>query len=119
MLQKTYSIFYMTRLRKLSRVYIIYIFLKEFLDGKKATAYCCEATVGSEQQHNQDLREMYKVERILEFITFNHNALHLTTRFTIMHCATNQLKYSVVESVHRSFAAQTQSFFVANFLPHG
>ena len=35
--------------------------------------------VGSEQQHNQDLREMYKGERVLEFITFYQNALHLTT----------------------------------------
>ena len=39
---------------------------------------CCGATVGSEQQHNQDLREIYKVGRILEFITFYQNALHLT-----------------------------------------
>ena len=39
---------------------------------------CCGATVGSEQQHNQDLREIYKGRRILEFITFYHNALHLT-----------------------------------------
>jgi len=47
---------------------------------------CSGATVGSEQQHNQDLREIYKVRRILEFITFYHNALHLTTLFTTMHC---------------------------------
>ena len=32
--------------------------------------YCCAASEGSEQQHNQDLREIYKVTRILEFITF-------------------------------------------------
>ena len=37
---------------------------------------CCGATVESKQQHNQDLREIYKGERILEFITFYHNALH-------------------------------------------
>ena len=37
--------------------------------------------VGSEQQHNQDLREIYKGERVLEFITFYQNALHLTTFF--------------------------------------
>ena len=49
-------------------------------------SYCCGATVGSEQQHNQDLREIYKGRRILEFITFYHNALHLTTLFTTMHC---------------------------------
>ena len=47
--------------------------------------YCCGATVGSEQQHNQDLREIYKGRRILEFITFYHNALYLTTLFTTMH----------------------------------
>ena len=39
---------------------------------------CCGATVRSEQQHNQDLREIYKVRRILEFIAFYHNALYLT-----------------------------------------
>ena len=47
---------------------------------------CCGATAGSEQQHNQDLKEIYKGQRILEFITFYHNALHLTTLFTTMHC---------------------------------
>ena len=47
---------------------------------------CCGATEGSEQQHNQDLKEIYKGRRILEFITFYHNALHLTTPFTTMHC---------------------------------
>ena len=50
---------------------------------------CCGATVGIEQQHNQDLREIYKVGRILEFITFYRNALHLTTLSTRMHCAAN------------------------------
>ena len=48
------------------------------------------------------------MKRILEFITFYQNALRH-----------EQLKYSVVESVHRSFTAQTQGFFVANFLQHG
>ena len=48
--------------------------------------HCCGATEGSEQQHNQDLKEIYKGRRILEFITFYHNALHLTTLFTTMHC---------------------------------
>ena len=47
--------------------------------------YCCGATEGIEQQHNQDLKEIYKGRRILEFITFYHNALHLTR----VHCATN------------------------------
>ena len=37
---------------------------------------CCGATEGSEQQHNQDLKEIYKGGRILEFITFDYNALH-------------------------------------------
>ena len=48
--------------------------------------HCCGATEGSEQQHNQDLKEIYKGRRILEFITFYHNALHLTTLLTTMHC---------------------------------
>ena len=62
-------------------------------------SYCCGATEGSEQQHNQDLKEIYKGQRILEFITFYHNALHLTTLFTTMHCilpvhcATNNSKF--------------------------
>ena len=47
--------------------------------------YCCGATEEREQQHNQDLKEIYKGQRILEFITFYHNALHLTR----VHCATN------------------------------
>ena len=47
---------------------------------------CCGATEGSEQQHNQDLKEIYKGRRILKYITFYHNALHLTTLFTTMHC---------------------------------
>ena len=47
--------------------------------------YCCGATEGSEQQHNQDLKDIYKGQRILEFITFYHNALHLTR----VHCAMN------------------------------
>ena len=38
------------------------------------SAGCCGV---NEQQHNQDLRES-KAERILEFITFYQNALHLT-----------------------------------------
>ena len=48
--------------------------------------HCCGATEGSEQQHNQDLKEIYKVGRILEFITFYHNALLLTTFVTTIHC---------------------------------
>ena len=52
---------------------------------KWPTGDCCGATEESEQQHNQDLKEIYKGRRILEFITFYHNALHLTR----VHCATN------------------------------
>ena len=44
-------------------------------------SHCCGA---SEPQHNQDLKEIYKLGRILEFITFYQNALHLTR----VHCAT-------------------------------
>ena len=29
-------------------------------------------------KHNQDLREIHKVGRILEFMAYNQNALHLT-----------------------------------------
>ena len=47
---------------------------------------CCGVTKGSEQQHNQDLKEIHKERGILEFITFYLNALHLTTLFTTMHC---------------------------------
>ena len=54
--------------------------------GFSIVCHCCGATEGSEQQHNQDLKEIYKGRRILEFITFYHNALHLTTFFTTMHC---------------------------------
>ena len=59
---------------------------KLFAGYVKFLGYCCGSTVRSEQQHNQDLREIYKVVGILEFITFYHNALHLTTPFTRMHC---------------------------------
>ena len=52
---------------------------------RDARANCCGATEGTEQQHNQDLKEKYRGRRILEFITFYHNALHLTR----VHCATN------------------------------
>ena len=39
--------------------------------------YCCGAGAASEQQHNQDLREMYKMGRNLEIIAFYQNALYL------------------------------------------
>ena len=77
---------------------------------------CCWATEGSEQQHNQDLKEIYKGRRILEFITFYHNALHLTRE----HCATNNSNKNTGRFggwENASFAALV--FFVANFLQHG
>ena len=57
-------------------------------DLERELDICCGATEGSEQQHNQDLKEIFKGRRILEFITFYHNALHLTR----VHCATNNSK---------------------------
>ena len=45
----------------------------------------CRASVASERQHNQDLRV-----RILEFIAFYQNALHLTR----VYCATNKTRMS-------------------------
>ena len=83
--------------------------------------YCCGATEGSEQQHNQDLKDIYKGQRILEFITFYHNALHLTR----VHCAMNNSNKNmhgevgwVRARVHRSLL-RLRVFFVANFLKHG
>ena len=57
---------------------------------------CCGVTVGREQQHNQDLREIYKggmnsrIHHFLpEYIALNHtfyqNALHLTR----VHCTSS------------------------------
>ena len=75
---------------------------------------CCGVTIGSEQQHNQDFRKIYKGRRILEFITFYHNALHLTR----VHCATNNSNKNTGKRVHRSLP-RLRVFFVANFLQHG
>ena len=90
---------------------------------------CCGATAGSEQQHNQDLKEIYKGttnSRIHHFlpqcIAFNHifyqNSLHLTR----VHCATfyqTALRQGQVKCKHdeerASFAAQTQSFLCSKF----
>ena len=80
--------------------------------NKAIALCCCGATVGSEQQHNQDLREIYKGRRILEFITFYHNALHLTR----VHWATNKSNKNT--GTHRSLP-RLRIFFVANFLQHG
>ena len=73
---KFYSVFsYSTSMRDL---------LLKTLQIRKIYGNCCGTIVGSEQQHNQDLRDIYKGRRILEFITFYQNALHLTR----VHCAT-------------------------------
>ena len=58
--------------------------LLKTLQIRKIYGNCCGTTEGSEQQHSQDLRDIYKGRRILEFITFYQNALHLTR----VHCAT-------------------------------
>ena len=93
--------------------------LHQIFPLKAKNTYCCGATVGSEQQHNQDLREIYKGRRILEFITFYHNALHLTTFYhnalylTRVHCATNKSNKNTGKFA--SFAAQTQSFLCSKF----
>ena len=87
--------------------------------------YCCKARRVSEQQHNRDLREIYKVGWILEFITFYQNALHLTR----VHCATfyqNALCHNSHKNTrrfggweHALFTAQTQeSSLWKIFLPH-
>ena len=87
--------------------------------------YCWGVTIRSAQQHNQDLREIYKVGRIHHFlpecIAFNQeSALH----FFLPECIaprTTQIKTrgsSVGERVHRSLF-RLRVFFVANFLQHG
>ena len=76
---------------------------------KSSSNHCCGATEGGEQQHNQDLKEIYKGRRILEFITFYHNALHLTR----VHCATNNSNKNTEKFA--SFASQTQSFLSSKF----
>ena len=81
---------------------------------------CCGATAGSEQQHNQDLKEIYigaTNSRNHHFLpqciafnhTFYHNALHLTR----VHCATNKSNNNTGKFA--SFAAQTQSFLCSKF----
>ena len=72
--------------RGVKHVYCARFMLTVFHNGNPSINNCCGATEGSEQQHNQDLKEIYKGRRILDFITFYHNALHLTTLFTTMHC---------------------------------
>ena len=81
---------------------------------------CCGATVGSEQRHNQDWREIYKVRRIHHFlpecIAFNQTA----QRYFLPECIaprTTQIKTrgsSVVENVHRSLP-RLKSFLCGKF----
>ena len=49
----------------------------------KTCAFCCSASVASEQQHKQDLNRR-EYEFSVEFIAFYQNALHLTR----VYCAT-------------------------------
>ena len=59
---------------------------------------CCGASVASEQQHNQDLKRIYKREYAFSnsslftrmYCTFYQNALYLIR----VHCATNSTKMS-------------------------
>ena len=44
--------------------------------GRDSCRFCCGATIGSEQQHNQDLREIY-----IRGDEFSNSSL-----FTTMHC---------------------------------
>ena len=83
--KKTISIFFLATLRQLFVSHQGVFVPCDHLVTKGPLVHCCGATEGSEQQHNQDLKEIYKGRRILEFITFYHNALHLTR----VHCATN------------------------------
>ena len=68
--------------------------------------------VGSEQQHNQDLREMYKGERVLEFITFYQNALHLTTLILPECIAFNHAECSAIPftKTHRATTLGARDF---------
>ena len=68
--------------------------------------------VGSEQQHNQDLREIYKGERVLEFITFYQNALHLTTFFLPECIAFNHAECTAVPftKMHRATTLGARDF---------
>ena len=88
------------------------------------TYFCCGASTASEQQHNQDLREINKVRRILELITFSRKkgiAFHQSAlRQFLLECIeprTTQIKntgkFGGWESA--SFAAKTQSFLCKKF----
>ena len=68
--------------------------------------------VGSEQQHNQDLREIYKGDRVLEFITFYQNALHLTTSFLPECIAFNHAECTAVPftKMHRATTLGARDF---------
>ena len=78
---------------------------------KSRLHYCCGATVGSEQQHNQDFREIYLRgdEFLPQCITFNHTFYHNALHLTRVHCATNN------SNKNTGRAAQTQSFLCSKF----
>ena len=76
---------------------------------------CCAATEGSEQQHNQDLKEIYKgatnsgIHHFLpQCIAFNHTFYHNALHLTRVHCATNNSSKNTGKfGGSASFAAQT------------
>ena len=62
---------------------------------------CCGATAGSEQQHNQDLKEIYigatnsRIHHFLpQCIAFNHSFYHNALHLTRVHCATTTFNQS-------------------------
>ena len=90
--------------------YIAYVMLCYIAYAKLCYITCyAMLLLRSDHQPNQDLREIYKGWRILEFITSYHNALHLTR----VHSATNNSNKNMGKFA--SFAAQTQSFLCSKF----
>ena len=68
----------------------------------------------SEQQHKQNLKEFIEGVRILEFITFYQNALHLTR----VHCATfyqSALRHEEFEDVTTDVTPPSRLFFSRGF----
>ena len=66
--------------------------VKEFKYMYKNDIYCCAVSVASEQQHNQDLRRIYKREyKFWNSSLFTR--VHCTT-FHRVHCVTNYTKMS-------------------------
>ena len=96
--------------------------------------YCCGAGAKSEQQHNQDLREMYKIRwdeisksslfTRMHYIYSNQSELrHFLPEcsapfLTRIHCTTNNSNKNtrkILRWKRESFAAQTQSFLCGKF----